>query len=202
MVRRAFAAVGVLGAAVLASAAIMGGVAGMPAAPVAVSAQEDGFTVDAVHSTVIYRVKHMNASWSYGRFNDITGTFDIAEGGSINITVKTDSVDSGNEKRDGHLKSPDFFSAKEFPEINFKSSSIKKTGESTFEAIGQLTLRGVTKDVTVAIDKTGEAAGRQGKLQGFEAKFTVKRTDFGVSFMPQGIGEDVTMIVSLEGAKK
>ncbi|MCC6427360.1 MAG: YceI family protein [Phycisphaerales bacterium] len=202
MVRRAFGAL-----VVVAGLALVGvGTAGVLAIgeqPAAASpAKGDAFTVDAVHSTVIYRVKHLNASYSYGRFNDISGTFNIAEGGSVDVTIKADSIDSANEKRDNHLKGPDFFSAKEFPEITFKSSSLKKASESTFEAAGQLTLRGVTKDITVTIEKAGEASGQRGRLQGCEAKFTIKRSDYGVSYMPQGLGEDVTILVSLEGGAK
>ena len=130
MVRRAFGVVGL--AAVLAGTvtSLAIGLAGAPApAPVA-SSNADAFTVDAVHSAVIYRIKHLNTSWHYGRFNDISGTFNIADGGTIDITVKTESIDSGNGKRDAHLKSPDFFSAKEFAEITFKSSSIKKSSDT------------------------------------------------------------------------
>ncbi len=205
MVRRAFGAVAVV-AGLMAVVGLgvgvgVGGAALTGSAP-ASTAADDGFAVDAVHSTVIYRIKHMNASYHYGRFKDISGTFNIAEGGSIDVKIKTESIDSGNEKRDAHLKSPDFFNAKEFPEISFKSASLKKTGENTFEAVGQLTLHGVTKDVTITLEKSGEVSGQRGKLQGCEAKFTVKRSDYGISFMPQGVGEEVSLIVSLEGGKK
>ncbi|HLO41453.1 MAG TPA: YceI family protein, partial [Phycisphaerales bacterium] len=149
-------------------------------------------------------IKHLNVSWSYGRFNKFSGTYNIAEGGSLDITVQAGSVDSGNSKRDEHLQGSDFFSAKEFPEITFKSSSLKKSGENTFEATGQLTFRGVTKDVTVAIEKTGEGPGMggKGKLQGFEAKFKINRSEFGMNYMPGGLSEEVYLIASIEGAAK
>lgn len=205
MHRRAFGVVGIAGVVVAAGIGLVlaaGGsspaesrVAGVPAAVAS------PFTVDAVHSAVLYRVKHLNAAWNYGRFNDVSGTFNIADGGSIDVTVKAGSVDSGNAKRDGHLQSPDFFSAKEFPEITFKSSSMTKTGDDTFEARGPLTLRGVTRDIAVTIEKTGEGPGQrgQGRVQGFEARFTIKRTDFGINYMVGPLGDEVTMIVSLEG---
>lgn len=204
MIRRAFGAVGlaaVIAGAVTGMGAMVAGSAGtVGSAP----AQADSFTVDAVHSAVIYRIKHLNTSWHYGRFNDVSGTFNIAEGGSIDVTIKTESIDSGNGKRDTHLKGPDFFSAKEFPEITFKSSSIKKTSETAFEATGQLTLHGVTKDVTAQIEKAGEGPGMsgKGKIQGFEAKFAIKRSDYGMAFMVGQIGDDVNLIASFEGAQK
>lgn len=205
MLRRAFGVVGL--AAVIAGTVIGAGALGLSgSAPTLAGAPRsaDTFAVDAVHSAVIYRIKHLNTSYHYGRFNDVSGTFNIADGGSIDITVKTDSIDSGNAKRDAHLKSPDFFSSKEFGEITFKSSSIKKTGESTFEATGQLTLHGVTKDVTVAVEKAGEGPGMQGKgkIQGFEAKLAIKRSDYSMGQMLQAIGDDVNLIVSIEGGSK
>ena len=83
------------------------------------------YKVDAVHSAVIFRVKHMDASYAYGRFNELTGTFNLDEPdaakGAMDFTVATASIDTNNAKRDQHLKSPDFFNAKEFPKITFKS---------------------------------------------------------------------------------
>ncbi|HRJ50662.1 MAG: YceI family protein [Phycisphaeraceae bacterium] len=204
MHRRAFGVVGVAAAIVAGSALALAYSSGSSAdgGPVSASpAASPTFKVDAVHSSVLYRIKHLNAAWSYGRFNDISGTFNIDDGGAIDVTVKTASVDSANAKRDGHLQSPDFFSAKEFPEITFKSTSMTRTGDDTFEARGPLTLRGVTRDVTVSIEKTGEGPGQrgQGKVQGFEARFTIKRTDFGINYMVGPLGDEVTLIVSLEG---
>lgn len=206
MHRRAFGVVGVAAAIVAGTALVLAYSSGSSGGggPVPVSASpsvSSTFKVDAVHSSVLYRIKHLNAAWSYGRFNDVSGTFNIDDGGAIDVTVKAASVDSANAKRDGHLQSPDFFSAKEFPEITFKSTSMTRTGDDTFEARGPLTLRGVTHDVTVAIEKTGEGPGQrgQGKVQGFEARFTIKRTDFGINYMVGPLGDEVTLIVSLEG---
>ncbi|MCG3123598.1 MAG: Protein YceI [Phycisphaerales bacterium] len=202
--RRGFGAIGVTVAVGLLAAGTAGFLGGAAGTAPGSTPMADTFQVDAVHSSVLYRIKHLNTAWSYGRFNDVSGTFNIAEGGTIDVTVKTDSVDSGNEKRDGHLKSPDFFSAKEFPEMSFKSSSITKTGDNTFEATGTFTLKGVSKELTVPIEKTGEGPGMrgQGKIQGFEAKFTINRSEYGMNFMPQGLSEQVTVIVSLEGGSK
>lgn len=170
-------------------------------------AASGAYTVDAVHSTVIFRIKHMNAGYSYGRFNDLAGTFLLddarPEASSIAITVQTESIDTANEKRDQHLRSPDFFSAKEFPTITFKSTQVKKSG-SAFEVVGDLTLHGVTKPVTATVEPSGTGKGRQGEsLAGLEARFTIKRSDFGMTtYLPTALGDEVNLIVALEGARQ
>lgn len=165
----------------------------------------ESYKVDTVHSSVVYKVKHMNASYAFGRFNDVQGTFafDSADPAQskFDFTIKTDSIDTGNQGRDGHLKGPDFFNARQFPTISFKSSEVKSAGENAYEVAGKLTLHGVTKDVTVKIENTGSGAGpRGGKISGLYSEFTLKRSDFGMKNMVGPIGDDVTVMVSLEGA--
>lgn len=165
------------------------------------------FKVDAVHSTVLFKVKHMNAGYSYGRFNDIDGTFSYDEKNadkmSFDVTVKTESVDTGNAKRDQHLKAPDFFHAKQYPTLSFKSKKIKYLGDETFEVVGDLTCRGVTKEITVKLMHTGESKDpRGGHRCGFETTFTIKRADYGMNYMPGGLGGDVQITVALEGVAK
>jgi polyisoprenoid-binding protein YceI len=167
------------------------------------------FQIDGVHSSVVFRIKHNNVSYFYGLFSDISGTFVLDPenpgNSAIDATVNADSVTSANEKRDGHLKSADFFNVAEFPTVTFKSNSVRKTGENTFEATGDLTLHGVTKPLTVTIEKVGEAQGRRGgTLAGFETKFTVKRSDFGMTYGIDGnaLSDEVNMIVSVEGVRR
>ena len=106
-------------------------------------------------------------------------------------------VDTRNGKRDEHVKSPDFLSVKEFPTIAFKGRSFKKTGDKALEVTGDMTFRGVTKPVTAQVTQT-DAEGA-----GLEASFTVKRSDFGNNTMVgKGLGDEVSFIVSLEGAAK
>jgi polyisoprenoid-binding protein YceI len=168
----------------------------------------DAFEVDNVHSSVLFKVKHNNVSNFYGRFNEVSGTFNInkedASKSSMDITVKAESVDSNNEGRDKHLNGPDFFSSKEFPSITFKGTKFEKAGDNQFTVTGDLTLRGVTKPVTAKVEHTGEGPGRRGgTVAGFEATVTIKRSDFGVSYMVgPGLQDDVTLIVALQGAKK
>ncbi len=165
----------------------------------------DTFKVDAVHSSVIYRVKHMNTSFSYGRFDQFEGAFTLdatdAAKSSFDLKIKVDSVNSANEKRDQHLKSPDFFNAKQFPSISFKSTKVVKSGEK-YQVTGDLTLHGTTKPVTLDIVPTGSSKGPTGAaIAGVEATFKIKRSDFGMNKMVPMIGDEVVVIVSLEGGK-
>lgn len=161
-------------------------------------------TIDTVHSTVLFKARHLGTSNAYGRFNDIAGKIVIddkdASKSSVEVTVKTDSLDTGNEKRDQHLKSPDFFAAKQFPTITFKSKKVEVQKDGHLDVVGDLTLHGVTKEIKVRIEKvgTGKAMRGDGKLTGFEAKFSIKRSDHGMSLMIPAVGDEVELVVSVE----
>jgi len=157
-----------------------------------------------VHSTVIFRVNHMGTSWVYGRFDDVSGTFTVDEKSpEFDISVNADSVDTNNKQRDTHLKSADFFSVKEFPTITFKSTSVTSTGEKKFDVTGDLTLHGVTKSITVPIDFVGAAESKQmGSRAGYEALFSVKRSDYGMDKMVGPVGDEIHLTVSFEGVKQ
>jgi polyisoprenoid-binding protein YceI len=162
------------------------------------------FAVDPVHSTVIFRVKHMGTSYSYGRFNTISSKFSIADGGTFEVAVKTASVDTGDGKRDQHLRGPDFFNAVQFPTMVFKSVKIAKASEGSdaYDVTGNLTLHGVTRPVTVRFEKTGDGQGMRGeRTLGLEGTFMLKRSDFGMKGMTGAVGDDVRVIVSFEGSQ-
>lgn len=165
------------------------------------------FELDSSHSTAIFRVKHLNVSWFYGRFNDITGTmvFDDADPTKsvIDVKIATGSVDTNVEKRDQHLKGPDFFNAAQFPMMTFKSKKVTKKTGNTWAVTGDLQIHGVTKEVTVDFERTGEGKDPWGGTRaGAEATFNIKRSDYGISFMPDGLSDDVRLFVSFEGVKK
>src|SRR3954462_8331101 len=144
-------------------------------------ASADTYKVDPMHSSIVFKSKHLDTSYVFGRFNEFGGTVNVDTDPSkmsFDVSAKVDSIDTGNGKRDTHLKSPDFFSAKEFPTIAFKSTSVKAAGEGKYEVTGDLTLHGVTKPVTVTLNKTGEST-MMGNRVGFLSTFTVKRSDFG-----------------------
>ena len=165
----------------------------------------DTYKIDSEHAAVIFRVTHLNVGNAYGRFNDPTGTvvYDKADPSKSSFTfeVKTENVDTDNEKRDAHLKSPDFFDAKQFPTITFKSTSVKAEGD-TLQVTGDLNLHGVTKSITVPVKKTGEAdTGKMGYRTGWEATVDLKRSDFGMTGMQGPIGDDVHLVISFEAVK-
>lgn len=167
----------------------------------------DTYEVDASHSMIIFRAKHMGVSYNYGRFNEFSGNLAVDETDATNsmieLEVKAASVDTGNEKRDQHLRSPDFFNAKQFPVITFKSTEVKKVDEDTLEVTGDLGLHGVKKSVTVEVAITGKGKNQQGTaLIGFETTFTIKRSEFGMDYGIGAVSDDIRITVSVEGMKK
>lgn len=166
----------------------------------------DTFKVDAVHSFVLFSVQHLGIANTYGRFNDISGTvvFDRENPSksSVELSVPVQSLDTNNSIRDKSLKSPDFFDAKQFPTMTFKSTRVEGSGD-TLKVSGNLTLHGVTKPVTVDFKKGGEGKGVFGEMRGGgETRFTIRRSDFGMNFEQGEVGDEVDIILSLEGIKK
>jgi polyisoprenoid-binding protein YceI len=167
----------------------------------------ESYKVDPVHSSAVFRIKHANVSFFAGRFNAPDGTLVLDEAdpskSSFNIVLSVDKVDTANEKRDAHLKSPDFFNAKQYPTITFKSTSVKKGEGSALQVTGDLTMHGVTKSVTVPVELTGKGQFPPGTQRaGVEATFTVKRSDFGMNGMQGMLGDDVKVLVGLSGMKQ
>jgi polyisoprenoid-binding protein YceI len=176
--------------------------------PAPALAAAETYNVDAVHSSIVFRVIHLGVGAFWGRFNDISGTFvfDDVEpaNNAIDITVKTESVDTNNEGRDRHLKSPDFFDARQFPKITFKSKKVTKKDGNEYEAVGELTLHGVTRETTVRFERIGTGSDPRSGAQrtGFEAAFTIKRSDFDMNYMLNGLSDEVRVIVGVEGIQQ
>src|SRR5438046_7475891 len=164
------------------------------------------FNVDPVHSFLLFSVQHLGSANTYGRFNDISGTVvfdrDSPSKTSVELSVQVESLDTHNSIRERSLKSPDFFDAKQFSTMTFKSTKIEGSGE-TLKVSGDLTIRGVTKPLTVDFKKGGEGKGVFGEMRGGgETRFTIKRNDFGMNFQQGPVGDEVTIILSLEGVKQ
>ena len=166
------------------------------------------YEIDTAHSMILFRAKHNNVSYNYGRFNEFTGkiiTDEFASMGMVEFEVKSASVDTGNEKRDQHLRSSDFFSAKQFPVITFKSTKVsaKEGEEDVLEVTGDLELHGVKKSITVDVEITGRAKGKDGEsLIGFESTFTIKRSEFGMTYGMGPVSDNIRLIVSIEAKHK
>ncbi len=173
----------------------------------ATSIAADEYGVDAVHSSVVFKIKHGGVSYFYGSFAGMDGKFRIdSENPSntmVDVSVETASVNSNNSRRDNHLKSPDFFNAEQFPKLSFKSTGAEAGADGAVNVTGELTYRGQTKAITVPVTVTGEAQSSRGARQGFHAEFTIKRSDFGDTYGVENgsLGDEVTLIVSLQGIR-
>ena len=146
------------------------------------------YSVDAVHSSVHFMIKHAGVSNFYGRFNTLSGTltFDPAnpESARMEFMVDTSSVDTGNAGRDDHLRSGDFFDARQFPQATFQSTSFaaaEEMGENMYTVEGELTLHGETKPVTAYFEWLGVGEFRGNPIGAFEAQMEIKRSDFGMT---------------------
>lgn len=158
--------------------------------------------IDTVHSTVLFKIKHLNTSWAYGRFNSFSGevVHDAAElaKSSVRCEIDVASIDTANKDRDGHLTSPDFFSAREFPKLTFTSNKVEARGDK-LAVSGDFEMHGVKKPITLLVEPTGNSkTERFGERVGFHATTTLKRSDFGMKTMLEGIGDEVEITLSLE----
>ena len=164
------------------------------------------YKVDGDHAQILFVANHLGFSKTYGMFKTVSGEFKIDDAAlktsSVEMSINADSLTTLVDKKDQHLKSPDFLDVKQFPKITFKSDSITKSGNN-YEIKGQLTLHGVTKPVTMKFNrmKTGEDPWKNIRTGG-EGRMTIKRSDFGINFMKDGIPDDVEIIASVEGIKQ
>jgi polyisoprenoid-binding protein YceI len=171
-------------------------------------AQSSSWTIDHNHSQVNFGISHMAVSTVRGSISGVTGTvvWDDKDPtkSSVEATIDTTTVTTNNEARDKHLKSADFFNVEKFPTMTFKSTQV--TGAAgKLQVIGDLTLAGVTKSVTLDVDgPTAPVKGQGGKLvTGFSATGTLKRSDFnfGSKFGAAMLGDDVKFTIDVEASK-
>lgn len=174
------------------------------------SAAVETYSIDPVHSSVGFTVRHLFSSVP-GSFTKFEGTLtvdrDNLEKSSVAATIDIGSVNTASEKRDGHLKTPDFFDAMKFPTITFKSTSWKKTGDDTFDVTGDLTIKDVTKSVVLAVKVLGFGPGMMpgSQVTGWEGSTTINRRDFGVNgpaMLGKAVGDDVKISLSVEADLK
>lgn len=146
----------------------------------------ENWHVDKAHSSVNFSVTHMVISTVNGKFDQFDGTLDwdgkdLATG-KVDFTIQSASIDTDNEKRDGHLSSPDFFDVAQFPTLTFKSTKVVPGEGKAFQIVGDLTMHGVTKTVTFDCTYNGSIPFMKSVKAGFTAKTTLNRKDFGVSW--------------------
>ena len=180
----------------------------------AATAAPETYKLDPYHTYPHFAVDHLGVSTMWGRFDRAAGTFviDRAAGtGSVEIVVETASLSTGdNEKglrprpRDEHLRAADFFNVAEFPRMTFKSTGVKFNGDSPSEIRGQLTLLGVTKPLTLAIERwvCKDHPYARKHMCGGNASGRIKRSDFGMKFGIPAIGDEVRLFLEFEGYRE
>jgi polyisoprenoid-binding protein YceI len=166
----------------------------------------DDYALDPYHAAVTFKVAHAGVSWTCGRFKDSSGSFSVDAANPaalhIEVTARAESLDTDNPKRDEHLRSPDFFNAKQFPALSFKSTAVKPV-QGGFEVTGDLSLHGVTKPITVTLVPGSVIEFPKGvQRTGYSTEFKIKRSDFGMDKMLDAIGDDVMVFVSVEGTRQ
>ena len=161
----------------------------------------ESYQLDATHTTVGFTIRHNMITNVQGKFNVFDGTVEI-DGATNTLTdvvarVDTTSIDTDNQKRDGHLKSADFFDVGKYPEITFQSKKIEKTGKNSYEVTGELTIKKVKKTITLTGEMSGPIEAFGSKRIGFSAIGTINRQDFGIiwnRFLDHGglvVGDEV-----------
>lgn len=182
-------------------------VCGLLGLTLTLSAHAELFTVDTTHAEIGFSAKHMMVSNTKGSFNTFKGTldYDIATKTlkSAEGSIEVASIDTNNEKRDAHLKNTDFFNVVKFPKITFQSTSVKKTGDNTFEVTGTLNILGIDKEIVLPVTISGPIDGHGATLIGIESITTLNRRDLGITHAPAAvIGDKIKIEISAEAIHK
>jgi polyisoprenoid-binding protein YceI len=170
--------------------------------------------VDVPHSSIDFSVRHMMVSKVKGTFHEFSANIEAnpedLTTASIDFSIDVSSIDTRNADREGHLKSADFFDVENYPNVTFKSTHITNKGDSEYEVIGDLTIRGVTKPASFAVTYEGSAKDPMSGAEkvGFSGKGKINRKDYGLVWnvgLETGgvlVGEDVNISIEIEAAKE
>jgi polyisoprenoid-binding protein YceI len=183
--------------------------AGLSLAPPAFAAET--YTFDKAHSTVGFQVRHIFTNVS-GRFTDYAGTIQVdrakPESSTVELTIQATSIDTAEPKRDGHLRTADFFDVANHPTITFKSTAVKANGKDSYLVTGDFTMHGVTKQITLPVTVLGEGKDPMGnEKMGLETSFTLNRKDYGLNWnraLETGgvlVGDEVKVQIAIEANK-
>ena len=194
-------------------AVLAAAVAATATLPLTAAAAPENYTFDPYHTFVNFAVDHLGMSTLFGRFNKTVGKMVVdpaAKTGSLEITVETASVDTGDgdkggrpRSRDEHLRLADFFNSAEFPRMTYKSTGVKFSGDNPAELEGQATLLGVTRPVNLKVDrwKCGAHPFSKKAMCGGNASGAIKRSDFGMKFGAPALGDEVKLTIEFEAYK-
>ena len=171
----------------------------------------DTYKIDPVHSAITFKVRHFfsQVNGSFGKFEGtIKVDFDHPEKSSVTAAIDASSVDTKNEKRDSDLRSEHFFDVAKYPTITFKSKSVKQTGADSGDIVGDLTMHGVTKEITLRAKFLGKGTGMMGKpISGWQVTTEpIKRSEYGLTWSKaiEGtavVGDEVTISIDVEADK-
>lgn len=169
----------------------------------------DEYLIDTkgAHAFIQFRIKHLGYSWLYGRFNNFSGSFSYDEknpsASKVDVIIKTDSIDSNHAERDKHLRGEDFLNVTKYPEARFTSTSFKDNGDGTAMLIGDFTLNGVTRNITIHVKHTGHGPDPWGGYRrGFEGATTLKLADYGITYDLGPASREIELILSVEGVRQ
>lgn len=165
------------------------------------------FDTEGAHQFITFKISHLGYSWLYGRFNDFDGEFvydaENPENSSVTVTIDTSSVDSNHAERDRHLRNEDFLYVSEFPQATFKSKRVVVGDEGEADIIGDFTLRGVTREITLDVEMHGHGEDPWGGYRmGFDAETELRLKDFGIPMDLGEASETVEIKISVEGIRQ
>lgn len=164
------------------------------------------YKIDPAHSAVQFSVGHLGIGNMVGRFNTVAGNFNIDSKGSskVDVTIEVTSVDTNHEKRDAHLRSPDFFNVKQYPTMKFVSDKVSyNTQGEPVSVSGNFTMHGKTQNVTLTIKPVGAGKDPWGNYRaGYTVTTVIKRSAFDMNFMADGIGDDISITMNIEAIKQ
>lgn len=169
----------------------------------------ENYVIDTkgMHAFIEFKIKHLGYSWLKGRFNDFEGEFTYdeknPEKSSVNVTIKTASVDSNHAERDKHLRSGDFLNVSKYPTATFKSTKVVSDEKGEANIHGQFTLNGVTKSIVIEAEEIGAGSDPWGGFRrGFEGKTEIALKDYNINFNLGPASEKVELILNIEGVRK
>ncbi|MHB1297835.1 MAG: YceI family protein [Gemmatimonadaceae bacterium] len=180
------------------------------AAPQQAPLPPHGWRFDTGHSAVTFRVRHLGISWVNGRFNTWNGTlvYDPANptAASVNVRIQTNSIDTESERRDNDIRSGNYLAVDSFPEMTFVSRKVEKVDDTHLKVTGDLTLRGVTREVVLAAEVTGSMPGERTRRIAFTATTTIDRMAYGVAFNrltegAQVVGSEIRITIDIEATQ-
>ena len=175
--------------------------------PSLVQAADYLIDTEIAHAVIQFRIKHLGYSWLLGRFNDFEGTFSYDEAdpaaSRVEVTIRTASIDSNHAERDKHLRGEDFLDVDKFPQATFVSTGFTENEDKSAVLTGNLTLRGVTRAVDIAVKPVGHGPDPWGgKRRGFEGATTLKLADYNIDFDLGPAAREVELFLSVEGIEQ